>query len=342
MRPEDRESLLWALSEIADRPSRDGEATADDETLSDSTLPDSTLRAYREGRLSDDEIRRVERRLVADPACRRRLEQLAGAAPPAAPLDVRRRLLEDFGGGARPRARRSFFWRFGLAAAAMVTLATGWLILRPRPQPLPAYDVRIAALTERRDAADAGTVAEAYADSIVTIDATVVGRAVKGVEVGVYRAAGGRLEKVAESDPSRPERVGAVRIEAPASTLVGETPGEHEIFVVIAWRGSLPAAVTLRSGRDPAAELAAGGRQVHRLTLRLVAERSATPVTTSPGDLLASALWALSAEERLHRARRGDPLHHQTRRPHVPELTQPARLRGDPVFPHSPGELDRL
>ena len=313
MRPEDRESLLWALSEIADRTPRD------DATSDDSIVPDSTLRAYREGRLSDDEARRVERRLVADPACRRRLEELAGAAPAAAPLDVRRRLLEDFGGGPRPRTRRSFFWRLGLAAAAMVALATGWLILRPRPAPLPAYEVQIAALTERRDVAGAGagTVAEAYADSTVTIDATVVGRGIKDVEVGVYRTAGDRLERIAEDGLRRFEQIGAVRIEAPASTLVGETLGEHEVFVVIGWSGSLPETVTLRPGHDPAAALAAGGHQVHRLTLRLVAERSATPVTTSPGDRLAFALRVLPAEPRLRRAGRSDPLHHQTRRSHV-------------------------
>ncbi len=312
MRPEDRESLLWALSEIADRTPRD------DVEAGDSPLPDSTLRAYREGRLSDDEIRRVERRLVADPACRRRLEELAGASPDAPLLDVRRRLLEDFGEPAPRRGpRRSTFWRLGLAAAAMIALASGWLILRPRTAALPEYEVRIAALAERRDAAATGTVAEAYADSTVTIDATVAGTAVEGVEIGVYRASGGRLERVAERELSRLDRYGAVRIEAPAAVLVGDQPGVHEIFVVIAWRGALPASPALQPGSDPAEALAAGGRQVHRLILRLVAERSATPVTTSPEDRLAHA----------PRAGHSDPRHHQTRRSHVQPHT---------VFPDSP------
>ncbi len=269
MRPEDRESLFWALSEVADDP-----------TVPDSTVPDSTLRAYREGRLSEDEAGRVERQLVADPASRRRLEELAGVAPAAAPLAIRRRLLEDFGEPTtRPRRARRWFWRLGLAAAAMVMLATGWLILRPRQEPLPVYEVRIAALTERRDQASAGTFAEAYADSMVTIDATVTGRAVEDVEVGVYRVAGSRLERVEDGvfrRQRRPESLGAVRFEAPAAGLVGEQPGDHEVFVVIAWRGRLPVAVMLRPGADPAVALAAGGRrQVHRLTLRLLAERSA-------------------------------------------------------------------
>ncbi len=277
MRPEDRESLLWALSEIA--VSRDHTAVPSDSTLDDSTLDDSTLRAYREGRLSEDDSRRLERRLVADPASRRRLEKLAGQVPASAPPGIRRRVLESIGGPrARPRqVRRRLRWRLGLAAAAVLVIAVGWLTLRSRQVLPPAYEVRIAALTERRDQGVAATVAEAYADSTVEITATVAERAVLGVEVGIYRVAGRRLERVGDSDRvRRRKRPGAVLIEAPAAELVGEEPGEHEIFVVIAWRGRLPAAVAFQPGADPAAVLAAGGRrQVHRLTLRLLAERSA-------------------------------------------------------------------
>ncbi len=262
MRPEDRESLLWDLSEIADRA-----------PTGDALVPDTTLRAYRRGDLGEDEVRQVERLLMANPANRRRLEEIAGLAPAAAPAALRRRVLDATAGSGSNGGRRSRRWWPALAAAALVAIAAGWLILRPRPPALPAYEVQIAALTERRDSPpSAAAKAEAYADSMVTITATVVERAVAGVEVGLYRVAGGRLERLSADD--RIEwlvRPGAVRIRAPAAALVGSQAGRHEVFVAVGRSGRLPAAVVVDPGTDPAAALAAGGRQrVYRLTLRLL------------------------------------------------------------------------
>ncbi len=283
MRLEDRESLLWDLSEIENRAPRD-----------DSLVPDATLRAYRRGELGEDETRQVERLLVAYPANRRRLEELAGLAPVAAPAGLRRQVLEAATrGGAEParRLRRPWPWRLAVAAAAVVVVAVGWLSSRTPPlSVVPAYQVQIAALTDLRDAeprepASPATAAEAFADSTVTITATAFESAVDGVEIGLYRAVSGRLERVPEGGRvERLERQGAVRIRAPAAELVGSEPGDHEVFVAIAG-GRLPAAMAFAPGSDPAATLAAGGRrQVHRLTLRLLAETSAEPVAGESTD----------------------------------------------------------
>ncbi|MEM7355203.1 MAG: hypothetical protein AAF657_30615, partial [Acidobacteriota bacterium] len=141
---------------------------------------------------------------------------------------------------------------------------------------LPPYEVTIAALTERRDEAPSTTVAAALADSTVTIDAIVTQGAVAGVEVALYRAVGERLERLSVGGELRQmQRQGAVRFTAPASTLVGRQPGVYEILLVVGRHGRLPTAIDLDPGVDPTAALAERRLQVHRLTLRLLADDSA-------------------------------------------------------------------
>ncbi len=279
MQPEDRESLFWSLSELGDRAPR-----------SDAVAGDELLVAYRRGELPEDEARRVEAILMGNPAARRRLAALAGHAPATAPGSLRRRLLDALPGSGLPASgRRSRVrpgkpnpWWIGLAAAAVLVLAIGTL-LRPGAAP-PAYEVGIDALAKRRGAGEGpGVAAEAFAGTTVTITATVAEQAVAGVEVALYRAARGRaerggLERIPGDRLGRRERPGAVLFEAPAAALVGRLPGDYEIFVVVGWEGKLPAVVAHAPGDDPASALAAGGRRgVHRLTLRLLAERSADP-----------------------------------------------------------------
>jgi len=162
----------------------------------------------------------------------------------------------------------------------------GWWTLQPEPEPPPVHAVQIEGLKERRglddpDQSEPAQATEAYAETRVTIRATVVERAVAGVEVGLYRSSEGSLERLpVGGDLVRTELQGVVVFEAPARVLVGSQPGHYEIFVVIAWQGGLP--VSMAPGKDPMATLAGQGRrQVHRLTLRLLADRSAGPFINS-------------------------------------------------------------
>ncbi len=284
MRPEDREELFFTLSELAEKAGEEA-----------SLLSDLTLEAFREGELSDSETADVERQLVGNPANRRRLEALAASALATPAAGLRRGVLEAVmrdrnrgkaDSGLRRLSRRR--WRPVLAAAAVLfcALGLGLWTLRSQPEPPPAYSVQIAGLKERRGLGEPGLgelaqMTEAYAETQVTISATVVERAVAGVEIGLYRLAGGGLERLPLSgNLVRNELQGVVVFEAPASSLVGSQPGQYEIFIVIAWKGDLPA--LMAPGEDPMAALAAHGRRrVHRLTLRLLAERSAGPLINS-------------------------------------------------------------
>ncbi len=265
MQPEDRENWFWKLSEIGTRVPRD-----------EAVVSDEILESYRAGRLSEDEAREVERQLIADPANRRRLIELAGLAPPAAPEHIRRRLLSSTAGERTVRPRR---WLAGLAAAAAVVIAVGsGVLLWPPSDPAPPeYTVEIAAFRGKRGLGESTLVAEARAGTPVEIAAAVAEEAVGGVEVALYLADGAELSRIDDDvRVERRPRQGAVSFKAPASVLVGFEPGDYAIFVVIAWKDQLPDS-GIAAGPDPAATLASGGRRVHRLTLRLLPEDPAAP-----------------------------------------------------------------
>ncbi len=272
MQPDDREHIYWALSEIAEG-----------EPLEDTLVPESTLVAYRNGELTAAEAREVEGLLVRNPANRRRLEAVAGATPTDAPKATRIRILEAVIPSTSWFPARQHRQRLLAVAAVIVLVITfSWWVRRPVPGP-PAYQVTIAALAERRDSATPDLIAEAYGDSRVTITATVTERAVDGVGVGVYRRVEDRLERLKIGDSLQlEERPGALRFSALAADLVGPEAGVHKVFVVIAWREELPAAIRLEPEDDPATSLAGGHRQVHQLTLRLLAENSATSINDQP------------------------------------------------------------
>ncbi len=275
MQPDDREQIYWALSELAE-----GKA------LDDTLVAESTLEAYRNGDLTDAEASDVERLLVRNQANRRRLEAIAGATPADASNATRNRVL-DAAIRSVPLIPARRFWQPLVAAAAAVLLVVtlSWLVWQPTSSP-PAYQVSLEALTDRRDAATPGLTAEAYVDSRVKITATVTEDAIDGVEVGLYRQLGQQLERLPIGDRLKIEqRRGVVVFSALASDLVGSELGVYEVFVGIAWRAELPVEIKLEPGDDPAKVLAAGGkRQVHQLTLRLLAESSATPFNGQPSD----------------------------------------------------------
>lgn len=275
MRPEDREDLLFTLSELAEAREEGG-----------ATLPDTTLQAYREGNLRAREAAEVEEQLASNPSLRRRLAALAGESPEVPDADRKRRVLgavaaERSAPTVSPVAgsRRSWWRPLAAAAVLVVALGVGWWVSRTPVVTPPAYSVHLAALTVQRDAGESGpetpaTEAEAFPDTRVTLEVTVVEQAIDGVAIGVYRSRDGQLERVPDDLLGRTEQPGVAVITAAASTLVGSQPGSHDLFVVVAWQGDLPASVAV--GRDPLAELEAGGRRrAYRLTLRLLAERSA-------------------------------------------------------------------
>ncbi len=268
MRSEDREHILWQLTE-ADSPSVGGDAVADE-----------VLDAFRRGELDAQESAEVVRKLTRHPASRRRLLELGKVRLPAAPGRVLRRLLSSHG---RMAVRRLRPLRVAaLLAATLGAVFIGWWLIQPtalRTDSLPAHTVGIAALAIQRDGPATGQSATAYAETPVSITATVERQARAGVALALFRHSGDRLERIdAGRGVMRTERRGAVRFEAPAHTLVGYQPGEHTIFVVVAWQGDLPRTLSLPRGADPMTELAAGGRRrVYPLPLRLLPSATGPP-----------------------------------------------------------------
>lgn len=269
MEPDDRQSLLWKLSENVREESSE---VADLEPVDD-----ATLRAYGQGELPAAQRELLEQRLMIDSDCRRRLAELRGVGLPPAPAHIRRHLIERFAGRAGARRRPQRAWRrLGVlpVAAAIVAAVGVAFLLRPSQPPLdvPSYEVSLQGLSERRGAGAGTDVTEVdvYADTPVVIDAVATERAVDGIEVGLYRPADGGLQRLTGS-LERQERQGAVRFTVPASQLVGPAVGRYELFVVIG-PVPLPAELAMPERGGPeggGATTRDSGRQIHRLLLRL-------------------------------------------------------------------------
>ncbi len=266
MRPDDREQLLWNVSEIEGTTETRKTGTEP----GDEPVSDDVLHAFRRGALDAEDEARVTRQLARQPSLRRRLLTLSELEPPAAPARILDRLI------ARPtRARR---WRTAaLLAAALVAVLVGWRLLRPEIT-LPMHSVTIAALAADRDGPKADTRANAYAETLVTIDAIVMEKARAGVDLALYRSSNGTLTRVVENNGVvRTENRGAVRWQGSAQRLVGPTPGDYAIFVVVAQQGDLLDTIALPREHDSVSTLSAGGRRrVHRLPLRLLPNPSET------------------------------------------------------------------
>lgn len=249
----DPEELLWELSST-DR---------DDPDLD--VPPDERLLAYREGRLDDEDARRLETLLAHSAAARQRLIELAEEPVSGAPPAVRERLL--------PARERRWWWP-ATAAAAACLLALGLYLVQPAERrEVPPFDVTVELLAEvRSGAAEGATSGNAFADTPVRIVMEPAEDSVAGLSLGLYLLRANELVRLVPGEGLRFEAFrGAAVFEAPAARLVGSAPGTHELFVVAASR-KLPASVELAAGEEAGAALtkAIGGR-IYRQSISLLA-----------------------------------------------------------------------
>lgn len=306
MDPRDSEPLLRQLARL---PEPEADLPADE-----------LLRAYRRGELPADEEERLERWLARSPGARLRLlalaepaesaelAELGAPAPaeavvPAGPGErVRSRVLASF--AARGRSRRPARPRWApaalaaLATAAALVLGLGlpWLYRATRA-PLPAYQVHLyGGQAEARGAAGEGPRSEIQAFPgqdvrflVTPVGAGDGGRAGAEVEIGLYRVARGRLERL-DGGGFAESREGVVLVR-PAAALAGGVPGKHPLYLAVARPGDLPengAAVSAGgpggsdgpgSPADIAAALEDGGRrQVSTLYVTILEEEPSFPV----------------------------------------------------------------
>ncbi len=237
--------------------------------------PDEVLVAYREGRLSPAEEEALETLLIASRPARERLVALAGVTLPTPRPSVRTHVLAR-----RPDRRPRVLWWTAAAAAALL-LVFGLTVLRPPRLPSDAtFTATLTGLAQSRSAPGAGETpettrkTEALPDTRVRILVEPEGPARAGVEFGLYRPAGSRLERLTPSHELRLDvGRGVARFEATARHLVGEVPGAHWLYVVVAEAGDLPRGATLAAGEDPVAHLA--GRERRRVLPIQILLRSA-------------------------------------------------------------------
>lgn len=275
MRPIDPETLLAKLAEVDTEDGDDGLAAAHGATervpATAAKPTEAVLVAYRTGRLAAADAERLEEALASDPALRHRLIELGGMARPQLAPRVREAVLAAAGTAARPTpvvsaagtasrpvprlAPRRAAWVAAAAAAALLAVAVlPWLLGRQGgapARPLPDYAVEVSGLAAERDGASAGAVAEAFAGTRVRIVATAEGEAVAGVEYGLYRQAGDRLERLPAGGPIRFDATAEAAVfEAEAAALVGRAPGRHTLLVVVARQGELPTERELAAGGE--------------------------------------------------------------------------------------------
>lgn len=238
---EESESVLWTLGSHAS----EGEDPPSDEVLE----------AFRAGRLPAPEARRVEAVLAQSPAAWGRLAELARLDVSRPSPELRSRVLEAFVAG--QGGSRGYRWMAAAALAAALILGLGrQLLLSPgETTPPPGHTVEIAALRQERSLEGSSSAAEAYPDTPVTITASAE-TAAADLVYGLYRAtpaddAARFVVSSLEPEGSAVEvRVyrGAVELMAPARELVGPSPGEHRLYVVVARGESLPPTLSLASG----------------------------------------------------------------------------------------------
>jgi hypothetical protein len=238
---------------------------------------DERLRAWREGRLSEEEAREVEELLSRSAAGRRRLLEIAGVAnltgvDRSLPLRrVRRAVLDE----AHPR-RPSRTWTSVApiaAIAAMLMLAVIGVFLRQPalPQGL-AYDVSARGLAEVRS--EEATVEEktgevrAYAGTTVRIVLRPQGDSPAGLSFALFRREGGGLRRVREPEEVRveAERGSATFSGTAARVLATGVPGRYPVFVVVSASKRLPSYV-----ETPDA-LRSSGRLIYPMTITLLPE----------------------------------------------------------------------
>jgi hypothetical protein len=260
MSPIDPEELLRPLAEIEEREAG-------------SPLGDEILASWRAGELPEAERERVEILLGHSPAARKRLARLAGLRLPEPPARVREAVLASFR-PARPAPgplRRAWWW----AAAAALALALSFPLLRPG-QPrgpshgagsLPVYELALGGgqAQVRSVPRNPGKSREVAAspDQRITLAITAVDGGKAGVEFGLFRLAGSKLERLDDDRPFAVER-DAATFAGEARALAGAVPGRYPLLAVAAWPEDMPADGSAVAGHDPqavAAALTAGERR---------------------------------------------------------------------------------
>jgi hypothetical protein len=231
---------------------------------------DERLRAYREGTLSEDATKELERELARSAAGRRRLLELAGVDHSLPLRRVRRAVL----GAAGPR-RRTAPWLAAAALAASIVLAV--LTLFPHHASLPAglaYDVGAHGLAETRAAGgEVRSEARAYPDTPLRIQAVPRGESPAGVSFALFRLQDGSLSRVRVPDEARVEtdRGSAVFTGTAGTVLATRSPGVYPLYVIAYPHGTPPPAyLRLEPGQDPAAALRSSGRLVYPVTVVLL------------------------------------------------------------------------
>jgi hypothetical protein len=256
-------------------------ALADLET--DDGLPspgDERLLAYREGALSEDEEREVERVLARSAGGRRRLLELAGIDRSLPLRRVRRAVLAA--AGPRRRMARMTPWLGAAALAASIVLAV--LTFFPHHTSLPAglvYGVGAQGLAAVRSEGEAGGEARAYADVYADTPLRIFvrprGDSPSGVSFALFRRETGALRRVRQPEEVRVENDrGSATFEGTAGTVLAtRSPGVYPLFVVAYIQEPPPAFVRLEPGQDPAAILRDSGRLVYPVRVTLL--RDGTP-----------------------------------------------------------------
>jgi hypothetical protein len=229
---------------------------------------DERLRAYREGTLSEDETRELERELAQSAVGRRRLLELAGVDHSLPLRRVRRAVL----GATGPRSRKAP-WLAAAALAASVLLAV--LTFFPHHPSLPAglaYDVGAHGLAEARSTGEVRGEARAYPDTPLRIQALPRGESPSGVTFALYRREDGVLRRVRVPEEVRVENDrGSVVFTGTAGTVLAtRSPGVYPLFVIATIHESPPELVRLAPGQDPAAALRDSGRLVYPVTVTLL------------------------------------------------------------------------
>ncbi|MES1240439.1 MAG: hypothetical protein ABUT39_02365 [Acidobacteriota bacterium] len=251
--PNDVERLLRAL---AAEDLDDGLPAPDDERL----------RAWREGRLSEDEARELEGLLARSAAGRRRLLGIAGVAGVDRSLPLRR-VRKAVLDGARPDRNRS--WRTVAAIAAMLVLAVIGVFLRQPvlPEGL-AYDVSGRGLADVRSEGETTAEVRAYPGTTVRIVLRPQGDSPSGLSFALFRREDGGLRRVREPEEVRLEAErGSATFSGIASRVLGtETPGRHEVYVVVSASKRIPARV------ENPEDLRSSGRLIYPMTITLLPE----------------------------------------------------------------------
>lgn len=253
-----KRDMAWLLAELANV----------EESRKGTNLSDDTLMAYREGRLTEAEAKRVEIILCHDSEKRARLAELAGTAMPMPSPDLKARVL-------RALPRRTY--RRWLVAASLVAavLVAGMLWLQS-PAPLPenlAFDVTVHGEAVVRDASVRSATLSVAPTQELRLVVSPKETAVKGLEFGLYRSNKLYIERIPNDLLTVSVTRGVATLSGLASDLCGSASGPCTLWVVVARDGDLPVKRRLEPGREPGEVLADGSRRlVYPQTIEIKAE----------------------------------------------------------------------